>query len=1499
MPVSMPGGPADKYGNRFEGRWTIHCLIELLRGRVEAIELEPPGESGVGVEFVVLRGGHQEHHQVKSGRSHGQWTIQRLSREGVLENFRTKLTSDLDCTYVLVTESPADELHLLGARAREASSVEDFEARLSDELTGAWQRLKTAWPELTAQESLSLLTRIQDFQWSEGALRTLLTTEVESLMQGSPDTSASVLAQFALDRLSGRIIATDVWKHLQTVGVRPTNWAEDNSVAQALHQATERYLRPHREEAILGSPIPRTETGEVVNLLLDKKPSVVLLTGKGGIGKSGVTAQVVEALTNDGYPALPLRADLLEPTQLPRAVGDQIGLPGSPPAVLGALSAGRRSVLLLDQLDSVSLTSGRHPEFWQCLRELIEEARYQPEMSVVIACRQFDLHNDDRLRALSEQFGGPAKVVEIGSLSTETVDGVVANLGVPVDTLRPSQRELLSVPLHLRLLTLVAAESGEQGLDFETANDLFDRFWEHKRQRVTQRMAPSVGRWAQLLEGICERMSREESLSIPRAALGEFADEIPILISEHVLVENAGRIAFFHQGFFDYAFARAFGARDEDLMDYLLQRDQGLFRRAQVRQILLYERDNDKPRYLRDLRSVLTDARIRFHLKRTALDYLSSIAAPWREEWTILKGAIETDNDLKQHAFNLIAASPAWFDLVANEGVIDEWLTGEGERVAEAVTILGRIQRERPARVAKMLTSFIGKSDDWNTRLTWVAQWADLSDRAAFDFFLRLLESGVLDDARGPIAVNSDFWSLIYPLHKQRASWATELIGAYLERRLTIAKESGIANPFDSSNGTIPDTQHTELVLQTAKHASEDFVRSVLPFMAEVCDRTVDKEKPPLRRDPVWSFRYPGETYSLSSALLGAMEQALRGLAKSDGNTFRKIVDEYGQHGSDTLDFLLARGFLGGPAELADAAIDFLIAVPDRLHLGYASEMSWASRELLAWALQSCLVAQRHNVQSVLLDYYPSWELSARGHRRRGECQYVLLSGVPENLLTEEAKKRLRELQRKFKVPPEPPEAPEVFAVGSPIAQESTELMTDEQWVKAMSKYSSDWGDSRGPEGGGAIQLSRALQASVPKDPERFVQLIEVAPDQINPHYFSAVVEALGDPVPAADMSLLVRACERCDRLPGRPCGMAIVRAVERRARESISDALVRMVAWYAVNDPDPEKETWEQHSSTGDPFYGGSIHSAGINSVRGVGGEAIAAILFSENDHYDILHPALEKLVEDPHVSVRSCVAKCLIALLRHHRDAALRLFLRLVDTREELLGTPYIERFLYYTLQTNYDRLRPVVAAMIQSETADVATAGARQTCFASLEIEEARDLRARCMSGREALRSGAAEIFAANLRGTGHREICEESLRQLFNDPDSNVRKKAARCFDRLKGSELEDFALLANDFIGSKAFEQSNDSLLRALENCEVALSEVTCLFAERFVEVAGAVSGDIRTAAAGDSADVSQLIVRVYSQATDVATRERALDVIDRMSALRSYGLEGALEAFER
>jgi hypothetical protein len=145
-----------------------------------------------------------------------------------------------------------------------------------------------------------------------------------------------------------------------------------------------------------------------------------------------------------------------------------------------------------------------------------------------------------------------ARRVEVAELSDEQVAKAVMDMGAGGNTLSESQRRLLRIPLNLALLRSVGAE----GLSFETTRQLFDAFWRRKLGDCRRRN-DSV-RFQKVVTALTEAMSGQQRLYIPGAVLDE--DELTVdadvLVSEHVLVRDGQHLAFFHESFFDYAFAR-------------------------------------------------------------------------------------------------------------------------------------------------------------------------------------------------------------------------------------------------------------------------------------------------------------------------------------------------------------------------------------------------------------------------------------------------------------------------------------------------------------------------------------------------------------------------------------------------------------------------------------------------------------------------------------------------------------------------------------------------------------------------------------------------------------------------------------------------------------------------------------------------------------------------------------------------------------------------------
>ena len=118
-----------------------------------------------------------------------------------------------------------------------------------------------------------------------------------------------------------------------------------------------------------------------------------------------------------------MRLDRLDPFASTADLGRQLGIETSPAVALALAADDRDAYLVIDQLDAVSLASGRMPESFDVVMDLIGEALSVSGMRVVLACREFDIDNDHRIRALASR--PDITKVEVGLLSAEEVEAAV------------------------------------------------------------------------------------------------------------------------------------------------------------------------------------------------------------------------------------------------------------------------------------------------------------------------------------------------------------------------------------------------------------------------------------------------------------------------------------------------------------------------------------------------------------------------------------------------------------------------------------------------------------------------------------------------------------------------------------------------------------------------------------------------------------------------------------------------------------------------------------------------------------------------------------------------------------------------------------------------------------------------------------------------------------------------------------------------------------------
>jgi hypothetical protein len=898
---------------------------------------------------------------------------------------------------------------------------------------------------------------------------------------------------------------------------------------------------------------------------------------------------------------------------------------------------------------------------------------------------------------------------------------------------------------------------------------------------------------------------------------------------------------------------------------------------------------------------------IRFHIKALVLGWLGSLDDPTPDEWRIVSShLLDPDDPVFDHAWNLLVREP-WFELADAEFTFERLLSYDDARIVDrAVWALRAMQRDQPSRVAELLEPFVGQSEEWNRRLIAVVQWADLgTDRKFFELVLRLLDIGALDEARGAIAVNSDFWDIGFGL-QDRPPWAVEYIARYLERHLLVAQERGIPNPFDRSEGTIADTAHNEqFFMDAAAGAPMEFVSRILPIFLQVSASaaTQEHENERLRRDPIWSYRYRADRFGVSGALLDGMEHSLQRYASAHPTQFAELAAQLGETELETPNFLAVRGFLGAAAPLAEEAAQYLLKEPLRLRAGYIDDDHWAARELLGTIFPHLCEKTRLRIEDMLVSYETPWEASAAGYKGRGHSRFTLLSGLPEDLLSPKGMQELDQLRRKFeRSEPAPPRGIVGGFVGSPIPQAAAEKMTDEQWLGAMDTYRGEreWSEFGDSLRGDAEELAHELERLTKEQPGRFAALAERIPDSAHTSYFDAILRG----VAASEgirPDIVLQVCGRCHALPGQPCGRWITMPIERIASHDIPVELIQIVAWYASNHPDPETEIWEVVPEGFDrPYYDGDVHSAGINSARGAAASTIAALIDEHPTRIDALSETFERLSRDGSIAVRSCAAQALLALYRHDSDRAVELFERLIDAPDQLLATPWVERFIGYATRAYFERLEPVLWRMLGSNLDRVGQTGGRQAVMALIATNGAWPIaRAATSHPSASVRRGAAQVAAANIDYAEAQGDLTAILSSLFDDEDKKVREETVSAFRRLSDRPEEEWAELLSAFVSSRAFPEGARDLFFALGEAGALPLRETAAACARLADHLENQS-DAFHARGIDTDRASQLLLHVYQGAEgDEELRREVLDTIDRLARLQVYGLDTALAAYER
>jgi hypothetical protein len=1472
------GGEADKFGNRYEGRWTVGKLLEVLAGRARSIVLEERGESGAGVEFTVMRNnGQRESHQLKRQRgSSNNWSLRNLAKEGVLGSAAAQV--GMGRRFFFVSMLPCRALNELADQARRSDNLQAFVDGLTKKQIPDFNYLAGEWG--SPQEAFDILQHV-DVRWTDERHITDTNAALsELLIAGAPGpASAVVVGDLAWDNMGKTLDAADIEALLsdydlsraEFVGVEPTD-----AVAKTFNVWSETVA-----SGLLEPEITRSEASELAGRLRAGSKTV-LVAGAAGDGKTGVLHQAVNELAAS-WPVLAISLDQIEAFSSTHELGvDRLGLPASPVSTLAAAGE-RESLLVIDQLDAVSLASGRMPATFDQVAALLREAEAFVGMRVVLACRQFDIDNDYRLRALADQ--DDVEQMTIGPLANEQVAAAVAEMRLDPTALSETQQVLLRSPVHLVLLSAIADEA--DALSFRTPKGLMDAFYDRKRRDSRARREPPP-RFGETIGVLIDDMSARQRLFSLRAILdaGDLLDDADVLASEQVLIRQDGRISFFHEAFFDYAFARRWIAREETLVAFLLAGEQELFRRAQVRQVLVHLHAEQPDRFVTEVEGLLAERNVRFHVKEVVLALLRALQSPSQAEWHLLKRQIDAASELSDRLWLTVRTTP-WFDRLDAEGLLAAWLGEQDEDLRNrALAIMLSATRERAARVAELLGT-VKDTPFYPRAVKSLPFYTDLHEaREMFELVLDEVRKGHFNDDAHELFMSA------HALGAEQPQWACELLSAWL-----VERPAALALNDDGKVDALDNRDHgaEEIVSAAAANASADFAAAVVPYLLQAMAATSDESERNPKRDRHFGYRtYNAHHHDFDEALFYGARDALRAMTTAGDEHLAGLLGLLAADHHDGAQWLLYETLIAAGAGHAERAFELLTEGEHRLYSGYMCSTWWTTRELVVAVAPSLSDEQIEALEAMFMDLRPEWE-----SRPGGYSSFTLLSALPKDRLSDAGRRRLGELQRHFdQKQPAPPMGIQVGTIGPPIPQQAAQRMNDEQWLGAIAKHAgerTDWNSFTG----GAQEMARVLEQETINDPARFVVLGMQLNVTSHPAYLDAILHGLRqtaeiDPSLVFDFMRHVASLGRPDHDRWLP------NALTGRLAEEVPDDVIGLILDRALHSPDPADEAWQREGWGGEKIYRGDPFSHGINSARGSAALTLGDLLVHDADGHRTtrIEPSFEALASDPSVAVRSCVAHPLAAGLRHARPSVVKVFRLLVDAPDELLATRPVEELMVYVGFSDSEVIEPVIERMLGSAIDEVREGGGRLAAFAGLEFESGLLADAVISEDRD-IRKGAATICAHRLPVTADATAASDALKQFIDDPDNEVRDAAAEVAGALRDRLLAPHDELIHALLASGAFPDALPQLLITLEQSIERVDGLILATTRRFIDVFGGELSSISSRAAADARHVGELILRAYNQAPDSEARAATLDLIDELLAQAAYDLARLVGEAER
>ncbi|OUJ69486.1 NACHT domain-containing protein [Hymenobacter crusticola] len=1155
--MSRKGGSANLSGVQYQQLYTAsrfaHAIVTdevatlrpeehkylLPRPAIGDSSSKSPQPSAIDDLVIYYKDASVEYVSLKYRDGKGSWDAAELRDRHILADFFNQYQFDNDATLLLVSQTPIDrDLEDCIERAH-SSDLATLAADMGHGPMKAFEIIATYLKE-TFKASLDdtirflqrVSLRVESAYLIEENLMLRLQPRVEDVEAVKNSLIVLALQAGAGQRtLTPEAIRQELLRQGHPLVVSPNQAA----VLEQLHQTSSSLAN---EPATIGQLPPhhivRPEVTQLVDWILSPllpldepqltsaKQKSKILIGGAGVGKTVLLRDVYFALREHHLPVLGLKADRVKGNTKGELL-TQIQAAGLHYPLLQALasvaSVERPAVVLIDQLDALSLCLSADPRPLRSYTELLNELYKLSHVRLVLSCRTFDLTYDPDLAPFQQ-----AQRVELSPLSYAQVKETLQATAVHKDfsSLSPALLDLLRVPLHLALYCALDDEA-RFGASITSVQELYHLLFDH--YLVSRKRLPitiETTRVKHYLTQLAEAMYTAQTLTLPAFRYQEQDKEVcDYLCSRGVLALTSQRpqqLSFFHQTFFEYLFARQFVLSDQSLDNFVLASNQGLFQRSLIQQVLLYLRNENPISYATALEQLLTSPHCRFHIKLLLLQHVASQLSPTVSERELVAHLILPDKVLQlpfieaartKEWVTWLAASPVFEALVPTLTVLNEAHIGRA--------LFWNLVNQMPAVALQHISSFPVSPH----RSEWIIWLLGSLKQFNIPLFIPLFDATFVRPLSA--AQQFRFWHILVDATESLPDWTATKV--YQELALWPTPHGHNAHQDDHIQAEI-----VEKLYETAPAVGVKLSNKLL--------RTWIKQENRYREFAKWDqsrkyllfpqpfflerrYRESDTPHNAPEAICHYLRKHILDPTQWQAEPYRQLIRKWANSRTKVLVELALIAISTHPTDFREDAIKLFtklgwFTTVAYTYLGYLTSQILPAIWDSATYEQRMALAATLSSRSVLVDE-EVYEHSGRRIRRNNFGKAVLpylVALTPARLISFPALLQLsQQLQRRWtKVPLYKPSAREkVTQVSdpSPALSWKVEVLGSSNWLQALRKYRKKE-DRFWEEAGTYKGLCRHLAELVKANPVGYVPLLKYLiehQDESVPRLLSALNE--------------------------------------------------------------------------------------------------------------------------------------------------------------------------------------------------------------------------------------------------------------------------------------------------------------------------------------------------------------------------------------------------------